>query len=329
MKLFTIGCSFTEGTGLKRQSFESYSHKLGTKLKLEYYNFGAAGASNDYIFRKIFELINSNTITKEDIIVIQWTHFLRKELPIKYKKYNFFHYVPNSFHAYDDKKIMEMSGFDTSAQNANRDIEGIDDMHLQAEKANKEILEKYIVNFIQEEYQLNTTKNYINSLYTYLEYWGYKHIHFFGWNDCIIDSIFDKKPNFIKESFGGYTSTIRNEHPNRKGHEMWADFLYKKLLESNYVNQLQYQIDNYRKELYRLYAEIEVDIENTNKKIKEEQQIHLENEMEKIKNIRMSELEKEIKEETMRLNQIKDEIKNQIESEKQKLNTFFKPKTLI
>jgi len=331
MKLFTIGCSFTEGQDLKKQSIESYPHILAKKLELEYYNFGAAGASNDYIFRKIFELINSNIITKKDIIVIQWTHFLRKELPIKHKKYNFFNYLPNSFHTYDDKKITKLDADTASVQDDNKDIEGIDKIKIEIEKENKEILEKYVINFIQEEYQLNTTKNYINSLYTYLEYLGYKHIHFFGWSGCIIDSIFDKKVNFIKESFGEYTSTKGNEHPNKKGHQNWANFLYKKINEFNYLDTFQSQINNFRKELYRLHAEIEKDIENSNYKIKLQKQIELDNEIEKIRKEKELYLQKQIEEDKTKLNVLKKEIKHQIQIEQEKLKSLLKskPKSLI
>lgn len=329
MKLFTFGCSFTEGTGLKRQSFESYPHKLGTKLKLEYYNFGAAGASNDYIFRKVFELINSKTITKDDIIIIQWTHFLRKEIATKYKKHNFFHYVPNSFHSYDDKAIMNMEGFVTAVKDANKDVEDIHLLRDELENKNKEYLQKYVVHFIQEDYQLNTTKNYINSLYTYLEYHGFKHIHFFGWDDCVINSILNKKINFIKESFGKYTSTLRSEHPNKKGHEMWANFLYEKINEFNYLDTLKSQIDNYRKELLRLNTEIELNLEISDKQIKEQQRINLDNEINKIKSIRLEELEQELKQEKIKLDELKEEIKKQIEIENNKLKYLKKPKTLL
>jgi hypothetical protein len=68
MKLFTIGCSFTEGQELKNMKMECYTHVLAEKLNLKYFNFGACGASNDYIFRKVFELINSNTLQSDDII---------------------------------------------------------------------------------------------------------------------------------------------------------------------------------------------------------------------------------------------------------------------
>ena len=52
---------------------------------------------------------------------------------------------------------------------------------------------KYILQFLYDEYQIITTKNYINSLYTYLQHFGYQHIHFFGWKDCVIKDINQNK----------------------------------------------------------------------------------------------------------------------------------------
>ncbi|MFN9897468.1 MAG: hypothetical protein ACK55Z_01470, partial [bacterium] len=64
----------------------------------------------------------------------------------------------------------------------------------------------------------------------------YKHLHFFGWDNCMIsDNEISNYPNFLKETFGGYTKTTENEHPNKEGHEMWANFLSNKLQTLNYI----------------------------------------------------------------------------------------------
>ena len=236
MKLFIIGCSFTEGQGLKKQAIESYPNVLANIFKLPHYNFGAVGMSNDYIFRKVFELLNSKTITKDDIIIIQWTHFLRKELPIVNKNRKWFYTIPNSFHAYQDKVIIDEK-YNNTVQNEYI-LEDTNSERKLLESKNKKILEEYTLKFIDKTYQLNTTTNYINSLYTYLEHFGYKHLHFFGWDKCIIESVFDNKPNFIKESFGGYTNTLGNNHPDKEAHLEWAKLLNKKLKENNYKKNL-------------------------------------------------------------------------------------------
>lgn len=339
MKLFTIGCSFTEGQGLKQQAIECYSNCLAKTLKLDHYNFGAAGMSNDYIFRKIFELLNSKTITKNDIILIQWTHFLRKELPFVNKNKKWFHTIPNSLHVYSDKVILN-KGNHSSVQNEYV-YEDTDVERKRIESKNKKNLEDYSLKFLDEDYQLNTTINYINALYTYLEHFGYKHLHSFGWDKCIIESVFDNKPNFIKESFGGYTNTTNNHHPNKKGHEDWAKFLNKKLIEFKFINPFENEINNYQKNLYKLKVEIEEEIPNLFKERMEKIKIELQKEMDNTNKIVKIQKEKELEEEINKI-RIQKELQmenhliakqtelDKIEKElKEKIDRNKKTKTLI
>ena len=93
-----------------------------------------------------------------------------------------------------------------------------------------EDFKKFIGYFLDENYQINKTKNYIKSLYSYLELNGYKHLHFFGWDNCIIsDSEILNYKKFLNKSFGGYTDTMGNEHPNKTGHSKWSSFLLTKI----------------------------------------------------------------------------------------------------
>lgn len=241
MKLFTIGCSFTEGQGLKQFQTECYSYQLAKQLNLQFYNFGLCGASNDYIFRKVFELINSNEISKEDIIVIQWTHYFRKELPITRNNRRWYYSVPNSYHPIQDKIIYKSDDinetvieFNTQNEYTNQDTH---DDFIELTRTNEKKLNTYILNFLNENYQKNTTINYINALYTYLEHFGYKHLHFYGWKNCVIDGIDVNKSLFLKENFGEFTNTNGNEHPNKEGHLKWADHLHQKIKELNYINK--------------------------------------------------------------------------------------------
>lgn len=320
MKLFTIGCSFTEGQGLKRQAIECYSNTLSEKLNIPHFNFGATGMSNDYIFRKIFELLNSNTITKNDIIIIQWTNYLRKELPVIHNDRDWYHTIPNSTHAYEDKVIKESDG---SVQNKYCN-QNLSEDQKKIESKNKKTLENYILQFLNEDYQLNTTKNYINSLYTYLKYYGYKHMHFFGWNECVIDSIIDNKSKFLIETFGQYSKTKTTKdntnHPDKAGHTKWANFLYEKIIEFKYTDGFQTQLNNYKNELFRLQSNIKQDIETTNNEIIREKEANLELQIEEIKKEKQKELEL-----------IKKDIVEQLRIEEEKLQSIKKriPKTLI
>jgi len=333
MKLYTFGCSFTEGQGLKYQSFDCYTTKLAEKLDLKYLNFGSSGMSNDYIFRKVFELINSNTITKDDIIVIQWTHYLRKELSTTVDNRMWYHTIPNSFHAYQDKVIMEIDK-NLSVQNEYYN-QNLDKEVKKIESDNKDFLDRYILDFINKDYQKTTTINYINALYTYLEYYGYKHLHFFGWESCVIKSVIKEKEKFLKENFGTHTATdtsnYATEHPNKAGHKMWADFLYKKIIEFNYNDEFQSHLDSYMINLYKLKCQIEQDIENANSRLLLEKESILNHEIEQIKKSKKIELEKELEIESTKLNTQIEEIKEKIKIEQSKLESIIKnkPKSII
>ena len=342
MKLFTIGCSFTEGQGLKNQVYECYTHQLAENLKIEYFNFGGCGMSNDYIFRKVFELLNDNIITKEDIVVIQWTHYTRKELPVSYKDKMFYHSLPTSGWAYQDKSLITLNNTPEVSVKDQYFENNVDDIQEKITSENEKFLKIYNTKFLNENYQLNTTKNYINSLYAYLEYFNYKHLHFFGWDTCVIKSVFDNKPNFMKETFAGYTKTPFTEHPNKKSHKVWSEFLNKKIIELSFVNEFENQINNYRKNLSQLKIEIQDEIPNLFKKRMDKLKIAIEKEIDitnnKIKNTKELELNKELKkikkqkeleiEEELNIKRIElDEVEKQL---KEKIEMFNKkPKSLI
>jgi len=228
MKLYTFGCSFTEGQELENPVEECYSNKIANIINKKHFNFGSTGASNDYIFRKVFELINKHIISNDDIIVIQWTHYNRKELPIVHNNKNYYCYIPNSYNIYTDKEITRQAkevSVKSSYTNENLKYENFSEFEKQME----EPMKNFILNFLHEEYQINNTINYINSLYTYLEYYNYKHLHFFGWDECKLPKVFENGNKFLTETFGGYTNTNVYKHPNKLAHEKWAEFLYEKL----------------------------------------------------------------------------------------------------
>jgi hypothetical protein len=61
-------------------------------------------------------------------------------------------------------------------------------------------------------------------------------LHFFGWDSCIVtDNEILNYPNLLKETFGGYTNTIKNDHPNKEAHAIWANLLSNKLQTLNYI----------------------------------------------------------------------------------------------
>jgi lysophospholipase L1-like esterase len=223
MELYAFGCSFTDGVGLHDNKSEAYPILLGKKLGLNVYNMGSAGQSNDYIFRNVFAHLKTH-IKKDDIVLVQWTHYIRKEIPIQYNNRNLYLVAPNCFNALQTGRADNLSK-NCVGEYVNQNLEK-DNEQIKLEY--KDFYNDYILRALHEHYQIITTENYINALYTYLEHNGYKHIHFFGWDSC-------KEPfNFyynkiLEDTFGGYTNTLNNDHPDKIGHEKWANYLEEKI----------------------------------------------------------------------------------------------------
>ena len=56
--VFSVGCSFTEGTGVKREN--NFTSELAKKLKYNPRNYSASGHSNQYIFIIYHKLYHIN-----------------------------------------------------------------------------------------------------------------------------------------------------------------------------------------------------------------------------------------------------------------------------
>lgn len=76
-RYFAFGCSYTN------YCWPTYADYLGTCYD-EYYNLGASGAGNRYIFLKLLNLVNnqdllSHDLGKDDLITIQWSGLPRED----------------------------------------------------------------------------------------------------------------------------------------------------------------------------------------------------------------------------------------------------------
>jgi len=99
--LVATGCSFTKGDGmykaknspdlvlinfLERQRKNRFSKKLSEKLNCEEINIADAGASNDRIFRTLFDWLEENEEkVKDSLFVVGLTDSFRKDLYSLYK----------------------------------------------------------------------------------------------------------------------------------------------------------------------------------------------------------------------------------------------------
>lgn len=232
--VFSVGCSFTAGTGVAREN--NYTSELANLLKFNPQNHAASGHSNQYIFRKVIQLLKD--WNNDDVLIIQWTSPTRDEIITK-EGYLF----TSPFHEWTSLEFLY--GPDP--------YPSLSKMGVDKDELEKNIISKYqnkvidySIDFFRKDYQLNLTFCFQFALFGLLEKLGVKYIMFDGWEfengwefnkEKYTDKDLIRKytnEKYLNTSFAVYTNTPGNEHPNTEGHKMWADYLYKKIIELNY-----------------------------------------------------------------------------------------------
>lgn len=235
--VISFGCSFTEGTGVDREN--TYTSELGKLLKFNSVNNGVPGHSNQYIFRRVIDLLKN--WNNDDILIVQWTSPMRDEI-VTNEGYLF----TSPFSDWCSLEFLY----------GGRPLPALSKMKIDKEELDKEIISKYqnkvidySIDFFNHEYQLNLFFCFQYALFGLLEKLKVKYIMFNGWdfergwefkkkeyNDKnLIYELTNEK--YLKESFGTYTNTIGNAHPDKEGHKAWADYLYQKIIEFNYYTK--------------------------------------------------------------------------------------------
>ena len=89
--------------------------------------------------------------------------------------------------------------------------------------------------------QYEISFGYQIALFNLLENLGYKHIHFFGWEEgCKIENVYNfVNEKFLNDSFQKYTNTNINEHPNLQAHIEWSKYLFDNFI-SGECNQIAF-----------------------------------------------------------------------------------------
>jgi hypothetical protein len=73
-RLFVFGCSFT------KWQYPTWADILATSMpNIPYYNYGCAGAGNQFIFTKLQEADIQHTFTANDLVIVQWTNIRRED----------------------------------------------------------------------------------------------------------------------------------------------------------------------------------------------------------------------------------------------------------
>lgn len=230
MKLFSVGCSFTEGTGVNR--LNNYTNELARMIYHKPMEFAAAGHSNQYIFRKTIELLKN--WNKNDILTIQWTNPIRDEIVTK----EGFLFQPP---ACDWVSLEWLYGPDPMGGLQKVGIYDKDEYDKKIISKYKDKVIDYSIDFYCKEYQLHLSFCFQLALQALLEKMEIKYVMFFGWE---FENVYENQKQifnfinndkFLKDTFGSFTNTPGNEHPDTDGHKLWANHLYQKLIEFNYI----------------------------------------------------------------------------------------------
>jgi hypothetical protein len=223
MKIVSVGCSFTEGTGVGRQN--AYTRHVADLCGCEYENYGEGGHSNKYVFRKVVGLLKN--WNKDDILLVQWTSPNREEVVTK-EGYIFY----SPFNNFLSLEFL----FGQNVANNPIGKNFTKEKHVEIIQNYKKVLNDYTENLTNIDYSDTMSICYQISLFNMLENLGIKHINFFGWEAIKTDNVYQfSNEKFLKEAFGEYTKTPGNEHPNLNGHIEWAKFLFDKLKNFNYI----------------------------------------------------------------------------------------------
>jgi hypothetical protein len=223
MKIISVGCSFTEGTGVGRKN--AYTKHLADLCKCDYHNYGEGGHSNKYIFRKVIGLLKD--WNKDDVLLVQWTGPNREEVVTKegyifYSPYNNFMSLEFLF---GQDVINNPKAIDYTQQKQKEIIEQYG-----------KIINDYTYNLTNEDYSITSSLCYQISIFNMLENLGIKHINFFGWDAVKLNDVYNfTNEKFLDISFGAYTNTPTFEHPNLEGHINWAKYLFDKLKNFKYI----------------------------------------------------------------------------------------------
>lgn len=77
-KLFAVGCSFT------RYHWPTWADILGKEFD-QFQNWGNSGLGNRAIAERLSELVVNNTLTADDVIIVQWSDFHRYDIHVPHR----------------------------------------------------------------------------------------------------------------------------------------------------------------------------------------------------------------------------------------------------
>lgn len=267
MKLFAFGDSWTEGVGSdlfrenkifsneEKTTFRnnlSWPKRLSELLNVDVQNYGEGGSSNKRIFENISQVLKTNIITEEDLVVIMWSSSLRDDLP---------YFPENEWHIWGNRYKEKKHIFNTF----------LNKKHSNNPRYNKSLGSYklfFMENLFSEIYYDYVNQNYILFLQHMFESMNIKYVFCDAFDSMLSTTInpqIDKTHlieqknywGFRKRTFKDYLTSTNDpnvwedfklwgessgKHPNKSGYQLIADELYsficnQQLLASSSTNK--------------------------------------------------------------------------------------------
>lgn len=102
-RFFAYGCSYTN------YNWPTWADLLGRQYS-EYFNYGQPGAGNQFIFNAVMESDERHKITKDDLVIVQWSGSSREDI-YQNGKWITSGGVGNYYTAEELKKFFDFRGF--------------------------------------------------------------------------------------------------------------------------------------------------------------------------------------------------------------------------
>jgi hypothetical protein len=230
-KLWTFGCSYTEGYVESSQTFQEYKKYCGgefpktwteilaEKLNLLLVNKGEGASGNQQIFQEFCK--NSNKFSQNDIIIIGWTFLERYRI------------------ALDDQTWLKLG-----PGKVNQNIAISEDCHESL------VINRTLKPYVDEIYNYEKLiDRFCESLSINVYYWTIINELIYNQPKDILhdrkylinDLIKDQYDNVftVSNKFGGYNifeetnGLIQDYHQSKTGHEVQANLFYNHIVEQN------------------------------------------------------------------------------------------------
>jgi hypothetical protein len=218
--LLVLGCSISDYTHVDR----TWGEILAKQYNLNYIHEAAGCGSNWRMWRRAFDLIDNNIITKQDVIVVQYTELIRREFWSPYQNES------RPLHGSNGKSNM---------------TEAYDDGHITRYKIDAEQLGDYTkkeqaffksyTRMLNPKFELESFRMMHNMFQGYMSDKGFANLYFLKCADFGVLYEYNKFHKIYQNNYihapDAFDNHLPNDqgHMNQQGHQLLADLVYQKL----------------------------------------------------------------------------------------------------